>query len=125
MWDNDTGIYYYSSRVLKTIAECYQLLYDDGLSFRPGSTLTDPQAIAEYRADFDVALDHIGVGDWYGVFSPDFKHYRNYGRFQRIVIADILGITDEELTRLHYENIPRLRGYAYHLMVKYLNGEDR
>ena len=123
MWDNDTGIYRYSSRVLQVIAQCYQSLYVDGLTFRPEHTMTNPLGLVEFRVDFDNALDGIGRVRWRGVDSPDFKSYRNYGRFQRIVIADILGITDEELTRLRYENIPRLRGIAYSLMVKYLNGE--
>ena len=123
MWNNDTGIYRYSSHVLKTIAECYQVLYVDGLTFRPEHTMTNPLGLAEFRADFDTALSGIGRTQWRGVSSPEFKHYRNYGRYQRIVIADILGITDEELVRLRYQDIPRLRGIAYYLMAKWLNGE--
>jgi len=117
MWDQDT--YRYSAKVLKAIAEAYWGLYD-GLLFREGDEITDPISLAEYKADFDIGLRGIGRGKWDGRLKQD---YRKYDKLQWVVISDILGIGDEELTRLGFYDISRLRSYAYHLMCKYLNGE--
>ena len=118
MWKD--GQYYYSTRVLKSIAENY-LTLDDGLPLSWRVEIYNPWAIAEFRADFDMALRGIGRGKWTGAVQ-DFKYYRNFGRLQRIIIADILKIDDRELTRLRFYDIPRLRGYAYYLMRCFLNG---
>ena len=112
--------FFYSRHILKTVAENYTQLYD-GLSFKEGHITTDPWSLAEYKADFDMALRGIGRGNWVGEIIEEFKYYRNFGRLQRIIIADILGVGDSELVRVHFWDIPRLRGYAYYLMCKSLN----
>ena len=122
-WQGET--YYYSVKILRVIAENYTSIYD-GLELRPGHLITNPWALAEFRADFDVALQSIGKGKWTGnIDGRKFKDYHYYGRLQRIVIADIFGVTDSELEGLGFYSIPRLRGYAYYLMVCSLNGIDK
>ena len=119
-WINDK--YFYSTGALKSIAENYLRIYE-GLPLSWRTEIYNPWAIAEYKADFDRALRGIGKGKWDGEIK-DFKHYRNFGRCQRIIIAGILGISDVELMRMRFYNIPQLRGYAYYLMKMYLNGDD-
>lgn len=118
MWVNDK--FRYSKKILRTIAENYVSLYD-GLSFRENSLLTHPLEIAEYKADFDNALSRIGRGQWSGQPSNEFKEYTGYGRLQRIVIADIMGVTDTELARLKFDDIIGLKGIAYSKMCERLN----
>jgi len=90
-----------------------------------GETTTHPFSIAEYKADFDRALDDLGRGHWSGDnISPLFKSYRGFGRLQRIVIADIIGVEDSELEAMGFYSIPRLRGLAYWRMKQFLNGGD-
>uniref|UniRef100_A0A6M3JK26 Uncharacterized protein n=1 Tax=viral metagenome TaxID=1070528 RepID=A0A6M3JK26_9ZZZZ len=120
MWDNDE--YLYSSRVLRVIAENYVTLYD-GLSFRDGDLVSHPMSLAEFKADFDMALSHIGRGCWVGAIG-EFKNYRQHGLHQRVIIADILGVPDGELYRMNFHNIPRLKVVAYSRMRRYLNGEE-
>jgi len=120
VWRDDK--FYYSTRILKVIAENYTSLYD-GLEFRSGQLISNPWALAEYKADFDVALQTIGQGNWTSNLGK-FKDYHYFDRLQQIIIADIFGITDYELEGLGFYSIPRLRGYAYFQMVKVLNGED-
>ncbi len=76
--------------------------------------------LAEVKADFDQALDGIGQGEWGGALLK-FKAYRNFGDYQRIIIADILGVTDSELARLRFDNIIGLRKTAYRMMCQFLN----
>ena len=119
-WRGDK--FYYSIKMLKTIAENYTSLYE-GLEFRSGQLETNPWALAEYKADFDIALQSIGKGRWTGSISK-FRDYRYYGRLQQIVIADILGRQDFELRELGFYSIPRLRACAYSCMKESLNGKD-
>ncbi len=77
--------------------------------------------LVEIKADFDQALDGIGRGDWASSTSGDFKAYRNFSDYQRIVIADILGKTDAELTKMRYDDIIGLRKMAYRMMCQFLN----
>ena len=114
--------FYYSTKVLKTIAENYGKMYD-GLEFREGHLVTNPWSLAEYRVDFDSALCSIGQGEWDGRLA-DFKYYRNFGKLQRVIIADILGVTDKELARLGFWSVPKLRGLGYFMMKRFLNGVD-
>ncbi len=76
--------------------------------------------LAEVKADFDNALDGIGRGRWTGPLRK-FKFYRNFGDYQRIVIADILGKTDAELTKMRFDDIIGLRKAAYRMMCQFLN----
>ncbi len=121
MWKENK--YYYSRRTLQTIAKYYCNIYD-GLPVLFGEDLTNPLGLAEFKADFDMALDGIGRGRWTGNINGDFKTYRNYGILQRLIIADIMGIDEVELARLHFRNIPQLRGYSYYLMRLRLNGGE-
>ena len=120
MWRDDK--FYYSTKVLKTIAENYTALYE-GLEFRAGHLVTNPWALAEYKADFDLGVQSIGKGKWTGAIGK-FRDYHYHGRLQQIVIADILGIKDSELGGLGFYNIPQLRGFAYYLMQQILNGGE-
>lgn len=122
MWANE--IYLYSNKVLKTIAENYSSLYTDGLSFREGNRITDVSTIAEYLCDFDNALSSLGR-KWVGLLGREFKDFRRYNKFQRIIISVILGVTDEELVRLHFYDIERLRSVSFSKMVCFLNGVDK
>jgi hypothetical protein len=63
----------------------------------------------------------LGKGEWLKITGTQLSNYKSFGRLQKIIIADILGIPDEELMGLGFENSARLRGYAYYLMGKYLN----
>ena len=120
-WENNR--YIYSKRILKVIAENYGSLYD-GLPLSPHWEETNPITLAEYKADFDRALNSIGRGHWQGNlngYKP--QDYRHYGRLQQLIIADILGAGEQELLRMGFYDIPRLRGFAYYLMTRFLNGE--
>ncbi len=114
------GEFFYSKRLLKTIADNYCTIYD-GLPVFLGKEITDLFSIAEYKADFDIGLKGIGRGHWTGQLM-DYKYYHNYGKLQRIIIADILGIDDDELTRLGFWGISQLKGFAYYSMTRVLNG---
>lgn len=105
MWENDT--YIYSKRMLQNIAANYSTLYE-GLPTLYDD-ITNQWSLAEYKADFDQALSHIGKGYWTGELTDS----RLFGKLQRIIIADIQGSPGIN---------QRLRSYAYYLMCKHLNG---
>ena len=109
MWRGDT--YVYNSHILQVIANAYDDIYE-GID-NNSHTITNPISIAEYKADFDIALSSIGPRQWQGITSFYLSNYKGFGRLQRVIIADILKLN----------TIPRLRGYAYHLMCDRLNGE--
>ncbi len=123
-WKNDR--YYYSKGFLRAIASSYHSIYESGLAIRY-RTITNPWLIAEYKADFDQALEHLGQSrnpakaPKLVLTNSRFKDYSRFSRLQQIVIADIIGVTDVELLDRGFYDIPRLRGYAYSLMAKYLN----
>ena len=119
-WVN--GKYIYSAGVLKAIAAHYVTIYD-GLPVSWKTEEYNLWSLAEYRADFDNALKAIGRGAWHGL--PDgakFRDFNKFGRCQRVIIGDILGIDDYELEMAGLRNVPQLRGYAYYLMRTVLNG---
>jgi hypothetical protein len=117
------GKYFYSAGVLKAIAAHYVTIYD-GLPVSWKTEEYNLLSLAEYRADFDVALRSIGRGKWVGLpVNAKFKDFKKYGRCQRVVIGDILGVDDYELEMSGLFNVPQLRGYAYYLMRTVLNGE--
>lgn len=123
-WEKDRLHYTYAPGTLRRIADCYCSLYNRELVrlaelFLPKASLF---IIAEYKADFDISLSAIGKGHWSGIVDSDFRAYRYFGRMQQVVIADILGITDNELGGLGFYRIPRLRGLAYRWMANFLNG---
>ncbi len=117
VWVNDE--YFYSVGVLKAIASWYDILSE--VLMIGDYQITDQFALALYKADFDMALQAIGKENWRGLTSSIFQDYSHFGRLQRIVIADILGIADYELQGLGFYDIPQLRGMAYYRMVEYLN----
>ena len=112
MWIND--IYIYRIGTLKAIALGYEFLYSDAHT----ESLYE---IALLKADFDRSLDSIGRGNWTGEVL-EFNFYKYFGKQQRIIIADIIGISDRELKGLGFYNIPQLRHEAYKRMVNILNG---
>lgn len=119
-WVNDK--FFYTKRLLRVIVQNYSTIYD-GLPLSLSEEVTNPWALAEYKADFDMALKGIGKGEWSGQISGcRFKEFKGYGRLQQIIIADILNIDERQLVGLGFWDIPRLRGYAYYLMCQQLNG---
>lgn len=112
--------YYYSSRLLKTIADNYEHIYE-GIPFW-AYEVTNPWSIAEYKADFDIALSNIGKGRWRGTNGYQLVDYPGFGILQKMVIARIIGIDDYELERMGYERPWRLRGLAFREMADILNG---
>ena len=116
VWDKSRLHYFYAPGTLRAIAKSYPFIYEIGLF-----GMNEPFGIAEFKADFDLALSSIGRTKWVGVGSPDFRSYRHYGRRQRAVIADIMGIYDDELQAWGFYNVPQLKGQAYGLMAEYLN----
>ena len=121
-WVNDFQEFYYSKRLLQTIAANYARLYDDGLSVLNG-VITDLFSLAEFKADFDMALSAIGRGHWTDIISGRLSDYRGFGKLQLMVVSDILGVPDGELEVLGYFQIPQMRGRAYSWMAKNLNGK--
>lgn len=120
------GVFYYTKNILETIAFNYQDLYGDGLSFREGELETDLFSLAEFKADFDMALTYLGRGRWCGIIKDtNIRHYREFGRFQLAVIADILKASNYELEMMGYYDIPRLKQIAYYQMKIHLNGGDK
>ena len=119
MWIGDE--YKYNKKVLKAIAEGYQIVYE-GLALSWRSEIVNEWSIAEFKADFDMALDSIGRGHWIGnIEEKEFRDFRYFGRLQRIVIADIYGIEDKELEGLGFVRIENMRGIAYSRMAHNLN----
>jgi len=120
-WDK----YYYSIGTLRDICASYSHIYQGIEFYRNGFyryTDTDPWSIAEYKADFDIALQNIGKGKWAGeIEGRKFRDFRYFGRLQQIIIAIIMGVNDCELEGLGFYGISRLRGYAYYLMRSFLN----
>ncbi len=113
--------YFYSVGTLKDIAACYS---QEGIEFHRHKiyryTDLDPWSIAEFKADFDRALDAIGRGHWIGEIM-DYKYYRNFSKYQRLIIADICGIPIEG-TGINYAL--RLHGRAYGKLKRFLNKTD-
>jgi hypothetical protein len=122
MWQD--GNFQYSNKVLQVIADNYTTLYADGLCFKEGDRITDYNSIAEFLCDFDYALSSLGV-KWDGLIK-EFKEYRSLNRYQRIIIASILGIPDIDLiNKYHFRNPEKLRIIALSRMKKFLNGVDK
>jgi len=122
-WVNDFQEFYYSKRLLQTIAANYVRLYDDGLPVLNG-VITDLFSLAEFKADFDTALSAIGRGHWTDIISGKLSDYRRFGKLQLTVISDILGVPDGELEGLGFYSVFRLRNLSYGRMVAYLNGKE-
>ena len=117
--------YIYSKGILRMIAENYQTIYE-ALPVSWRIEIYNIHSIVEYKADFDTALNAIGRGHWDGsTEGKEFKDFKYFGRLQQIVIADVLGITVEELARRGFYKIPQLKGTAYRWMANHLNGLPR
>lgn len=122
-WIGDTQ-YKYTPGILKAIASYYWSLYSGGLVINPWKAeLTNDWVIAEYKADFDVALNAIGRGYWTGTkHIQKARDLRAFGRLQRAVIADICQLPDSQLVQTGCYQITQMRGRAYSWMANYLNG---
>lgn len=114
----DQLTYTYKVGTLRAIADNYCSLYNQEF-FHPREDLF---SIAEYKADFDLSLSAVGKGHWTGIVNSDFGAYRYFGKAQQVVIADIIGIRDNELAMLGFYQIRQLRGRAYRWMANFLNG---
>lgn len=119
MWNGDE--YVYAKKTLKAIAEGYREIYE-GLALSWRSEIVNEWSIAEFKADFDMALDSIGRGRWSGdIEGKEFRDYRHFGRLQRVVIADIFDIDDKTLEGLGFIRLENMRGIAYSRMAHNLN----
>ena len=116
-WVED--VYYYTAGILRAIVECYDTLHE--VLTIGDYKIVNRYSLAEFKADFDISLSSIGRGKWEGVTGEKFTGYKRYGRMQRIIIAQILGINDYELEGLGFYDIPKLRGLAYFRMLENLN----
>ena len=135
-WVSETQ-YIYTPSLLKTIADCYETLYTDGIEIVIKIRLhhiwedadeniriiriEEPLSVIEYKADFDMALNDIGQGNWRGLTSFRFSDYKWFGWQQRVVIADVLGVPDNHLEAMGFKRIGQLRGNAYGRMLSFLN----
>ena len=119
-WRGDQ--FFYGKGLLKTIAENYIELYE-GLPTL-NSEIMNPFELAEYKADFDMALSSLGYKKW-ELNSLEFKHCHGFGKLQRIVIADILRVKDAELLRCGFYDLSELRNMAYARMKRFLNGGEK
>jgi len=119
-WINDT--YYYTRGVVDAIVTWYFSLYERQMIIGQYQ-ITHLFTLVEFKADFDIALDSIGRGEWRGLPSHDFNNYKYFGKQQRVVIADILGVSDGELTARGFYKIPQLRGDAYSRILDALNSK--
>ncbi len=58
------GKFYYTTALLRSIAENYATIYE-GFPLSWDTEETNPWSIAEYKADFDMALKGVGKRDYY------------------------------------------------------------
>ena len=118
-WDNDSNIFYYTSKLLKVIARNYTEIYG-GLP-RMNSETLNPWVLAEFKADFDTALDSIGSGKWNDqIYS--LKQCRFFGNLQFVVIGDILHVDNGTVSAYGIDGVAKLKKIAYANMCKRLNG---
>ena len=116
MWKNDQ--YLYSVGVLKAIAEWYDSIYE--VMMLGDYQITNPFSLIDFKVDFDMALNEIGRGNWKGLESMSFRHYKHFSKMQRVIIAEILGIYD--LEPYGFYEVRKLRHKAFKAMVDVLNG---
>ena len=121
MWSNDTFLY--KKGYLRCIADSYNTLHEDGLSFREGSLITKYDLIGEYVADFENALSNLGR-EFKGIKDVKFKDFKDWNVYQRIIIASLMNISDKELEGLMFYDINRLRSIAFSRMTHFLNKVD-
>lgn len=129
MWQNDK--YSYTPSILEKIARHYESIYDGipilcfgDKSYSYEIKVLEYYQIAEYKADFDIALDTLGKGKWpVDIDRHDFGDFRRgYGRRQQTVIANIYGEPDRTLEQWGLYDISHLKNLAYNRMAAYLNG---
>ena len=119
MWHND--IFYYTRGILKDIARCYDGIYG-GLTINEHYISNDFD-VAEFKADFDRALDELGKAKWNGLSSLSFNRYKHFDKKQRIIIAYILGLrSDYKLESWGFWEARKYRYKVLNEMVSILNG---
>ena len=141
-WVQDS--FKYSKWLLERIANSYGHIYDkivlgsytvvlDGYLVEREKSIAGEQVLIEYKADFDKAFASLGRQHnhqpplYFEYKGGRLKYYSQYSRLQQVVVADIIGITDEELLDKGFYRINNLKGMAYSTMTKYLNfrnGDD-
>ena len=99
---------------------CVEDLRDIAEHYYQSQWYSDCYGISDEKLDFDNALDSIGKGHWTGIDSVN----SNFGRLQRVVIADILGIEDCELEKLKFVRVQNLKAIAYRRMLDFLYDEN-
>ena len=96
------GKYYYSVWLIRYLAEHWDNLYDDGIGFEDYED-TNPWSIAEYRADFSIAIKKVGR------------------RMRKSIEEYIKGTPDRVMEMRGYYEVASLREKAYVAMVETLN----
>ncbi len=110
-WRGDK--YYYGIRELREIAGNYNDIAD-----------AEDRAIIEKKVDFDRAVNNLGKGHWTG-WKKDIKPFHqcnSYCKLQKMIIADIIGMSGYELHRWGFYRVPQYRRVAYFEMQRFLNG---
>ena len=100
------GRYFYKVGLLRYLAENWDNLYIDGVDIGE-HTETKPIEIAEWRADFCVALDKIGK------------------RARTAIKEYIKGTPDFVMEQRGYYDVEHLRNKGYHSMKVLLNGGEK
>ncbi len=111
--------YRYSIRILKAVAETY--LYWNGYDTSGSHRETNQFSISEYLCDFELGLSRL-AGKEFVFKGLEFKAYKNYPIYVRVIVADIIGVTEEELIRQRFYDILNLRERAYSKLKECLNG---
>ena len=126
-WNRARTEYTYARGTLRAIARAYPgicLPYYPVMVWglrKEDREVTNLWVIAEIKADFDMALSAIGREPWRGWQGSNFDTYKNYGRFQKMVIADMCHIPDYKLSAFGFSNPKQKRGTAYRWMLDFLN----
>ena len=112
--------FYYTRGILKDIARCYDGIYG-GLTINDHYIVNDFD-VAEFKADFDRALDELGRAKWDGITHCNFSQYKYFDRKQRIIIAYILGLrSDDKLEAWGFWEARKYRYKVLNEMVSILN----
>ena len=118
-WVNDKFLY--SSKLLQVIAKNYLSLYA-GLPRPLGKEeIMNCWDLAEFKADFEMALNAIGGGKWHDGITA-LTECRNFSYTQLVVVADMLGIDKLPIGAVYPGDIDKITKIAYAGMRRFLNG---